>query len=107
MSRYQGFIGFKGEPVEGPPGIFTEPIVRVKYQGDIQLRPVRWSSGERDQQTVTANHILAIVAPESSMANFANALYIEWQDRKWSITSIEYIRPKIRLAMGGLYNGAG
>ena len=104
MTRYHGVIGIKGPPIETAPGIWESKIVEHTVVGDILLKPSRWSGQELSQDKITANHILSLFASES-MAYYADIVYIVWQGQKWVVTKVEYLRPRVKLTLGGLYDG--
>jgi len=104
MPRYHGVIGVKGAPVEVAPGIWESEIVEESVTGDILLKPSRWSGTELSQDKITANHILSLFASEST-DYYADIVYVVWQGQKWVVTNIEYLRPRVKLTLGGLYDG--
>lgn len=104
MTRFVGLIGVKEDPVEIRPGIFESTITETKISGNIRIGNVRHRDSELQQDSVTANHVVSIIATEASMADYSSVVYITWQGRKWSVKSIEYIRPRINMTLGGLYN---
>lgn len=104
MSRFRGYIGLNRGTKEIEPGIFEPVIEEVEVTGEIRHSGPRWSAqGMRD--SLSARHVLSTVTPEDKIAEFTEVVYIWWQDRKWSVTEIEYKRPRIELTIGGLYNG--
>ena len=105
MTRYAGKIGLKADPVETEPGVYKEVINEVDFVGDIWLSPLRWSGSELVQDTITANHKISVIGTDEMFADFSDAVYVLWQNKKWVATSIEYIRPRINLVLGKLYNG--
>ena len=104
MSRFRGLIGIKRDHVETDPGVFVPNIEEIEVTGEIRGQGARWQNAEQ-RDTVSAKHVLSIVTPEDRIVEFTEVVYIWWQGRKWSVTSIEYKRPRIELSIGGLYNG--
>lgn len=104
MTRFVGLIGVKQPSVETEPGIYESNITEKKISGSIRIGNVRHRDSELQQDSVTANHVVSIIAPESTMSDYSSVVYITWQSRKWSVKSIEYIRPRINMTLGGLYN---
>lgn len=104
MTKFWGKIGFNRGDTEGEPGIFTSTIEEVEVSGKMRLEGARWQNHELGG-TIAAKHVLSIVTPEDSTIDFAEAVYICWQNQKWSIVAIKYLRPRIELTLGGLYNG--
>jgi hypothetical protein len=104
MTKFRGSIGIDRGSVETSPGIFEPNIEEVEITGEMRNLSARWQSHEQ-RDSVSARHVLSIVTPENSIIDFSEVVYIIWQMRKWSVVSIEYKRPRIELALGGLYNG--
>lgn len=104
MTKYAGKIGLKADPVETEPGVFEEVINEIDFTGDIMLSPLRWSGSELAQDTITANHKFEVIASDELISDFTDAVYVLWQNRRWVVKSIEYVRPVIRISLGGLYN---
>lgn len=104
MTKYSGVIGIKRDPEEVEPGIFRETIDEIPIRGELQYKPVRWRSGELSQDSVTANHVVSIITPESMMDEFSGAVYLTWMGRRWTITSIEYSKPRINFVLGGAHH---
>lgn len=105
MARFSGHVGLRTDPVEVEPGIYDEGIEDRPITGDILLKPTRWSGGELSQDSVRANHEVSFIIPETTLSDFAEVVYVVWQNRKWSVTAIQYMRPRLKLTLGGLYNG--
>lgn len=105
MARYAGKLGVKKDPVETAPGIYTESIATVQVVGTMRTESVRWRGEEFPHETPTANHLLSIIAAESAIEELTKVVYVEWQGRKWAVKSVEYIRPRFSIRLGGLYNG--
>jgi hypothetical protein len=104
MTKFWGSIGINRGPQETDPGIFEESIEEVEVAGEMRNLGARWQNHEL-RDTVSARHVLSIVTPEDSIIDFTEVAYVIWQGQKWSVTAIEYKRPRIELTLGGLYNG--
>jgi hypothetical protein len=105
MSRFTVIIGISEDPLEIKPGIFEPSIIEREFNGEIRNSRIRWSGGESLQDEVKVNHVVSIIGPETLMDDFSEAVYVIWQSRKWTVSNIQYIRPRINLTLGGQYNG--
>lgn len=105
MARYTGVIGVRGSATETSPGIFESTVDELPISGEVRIKPSRWRGGELQHNELKANHVISIIAPESTISSWGTILYVTWQGKKWVVTGIEYIRPRINLNLGGLYNG--
>ena len=104
MAKFWGKIGINRGPRETAPGIFEQFIEEVTVAGEVRTLGARWQNHELGG-TVSARHVLSIITPEDSAADFNEVVYVWWNGRKWSVRSIEYKRPRIELMLGGKYNG--
>lgn len=105
MSRVVVLIGIKTPAVQTSPGIFEEVIVEKKMSGDMISKPTRWTVDELAQDTARINHVFSFISRGSVSTDFSSAVYVVWQGKKWTVSSIEYPSPRIKLTLGGLYNG--
>lgn len=105
MTRYRGLIGInKGVIQTDSPGIVRPDIQEVEVSGDMYTTRVSWQYGGA-RERISLQNVLSIITPETSDVDFNEVVYVEWQNRKWSVTAIQYKRPRVELTMGGLYNG--
>lgn len=101
--RFWGQVGLNRGEVETAPGVYEQKIEEVDVRGDIRFQKVGWP--QQTMNELTARHTLSIVTPEDSLIDFTEAVYICWQGRRWAVKSIEYKRPRVELAFGGIYHG--
>ena len=104
MSKFRGSIGINRGSVETSPGIFEPSIEELEVTGEMRNLSAKWRSHEQ-RESVSIRHALSIVTPEDSIIDYTEVVYVIWQSQKWSVVSIEYKRPRIELALGGVYNG--
>jgi len=104
MGKFYGVIGY-AETSETSPGVWTEGITERTYSGDILRNTKRWQSGENLNDNIIVNNEFSIVADPYAYANFHTMKYIKWKGVSWKITQIDIQRPRIRLMIGGVYNG--
>ena len=103
--KFSGRIGIC-EYREVSPGR-TRPVVTAKdiYKGDI-TRTRRWSNGERINDELSLSSVVSIVADPFLFEHVGEIAYVEVYGAKWKVTDIDANnRPRLRLTLGGLYNG--
>lgn len=103
MTRYRGTIGIDRGLTETSPGIFKQEIFELVVSGEMRTQQAGWSDYNINN-TLKARHTLSVVTPESTDINFTDVVYIEWKGKKWTVTSVQYKRPRVELTLGGLYN---
>ena len=101
--RYSGYIGIQDQPIETSPGMFKFQIREVRVNGDLYTKRTSWPNAQMSGASLGMT--FSMVTPESDDINFTDVLYFVYQNRKWAVTSIEYDRPRVKLNLGGLYNG--
>lgn len=104
MTRFRGPIGINRGVVETSPGIYTPYLEEITVYGEIRNVGTSWSQ-QNANETVKVQQLLSVVTPEDSDIDFNEVVYIVWKNRKWAVRAIKYVRPRVELTLGGLYNG--
>lgn len=107
MAKFFGIIGFI-DTVEDPdnPGIWDEQVVEKEYRGELikvnrRLQP---STNSSNDNIVISNEI-SIVADPYANQNMYAMRYVVFSGIKWKIETVEVAYPRLRLSIGGVYNG--
>lgn len=104
MGRFYGQIGFLINE-ETVPGVWAEKIVERPYYGDVLKHRMNWQSGDGLNDNITLNNDFSIVADTYAYENIGVMKYVKWNKVLWKISSAEIEYPRIRLTIGGVYNG--
>lgn len=106
MAKFVGIIGFVRD-VETLPGsgAFVEESVEKTYRGDVLMNMSRWQDASKVNEDLTIDNKFSIVADSFALRNIGIMRYVEYLGEKWKIKSIEIVRPRIIITVGGLYNG--
>lgn len=104
MAKFYGEVGYV-ETVESVPGVWVETVTERKYSGDIFRNSKRWQSDETLNDNLTLNNEISIIADSFAFSNVHTMRYIKWMNSSWKILNIDIQRPRIRLTIGGVYNG--
>lgn len=102
--RFCGNVGYIIQK-ETAPGVWIEEAIERKYYGDVLRHSNRWEDNSRFNGNTILSNDISILADEFSYQNFQWMRYVEFMGAKWKIDSIEVERPRLRLKLGGLYNG--
>ncbi|MFA5313981.1 MAG: hypothetical protein WC375_11825 [Methanomassiliicoccales archaeon] len=103
MAKFYGEIGY-AETTETVPGVWTETVVERNYSGDVIKSNVKWQSGPNLNDNLVINNAISIVADPFAYQNFSAMRYVKWMGVCWKITNVEVQRPRLILAIGGVYN---
>lgn len=104
MAKYSGKIGFAVQK-ESSPGVWTESIVERPVYGDIisYNRRLRTSGNLNDDIEITNQ--LSVIADPFAYENFCAMRYATFMGSKWKINDVEVEHPRLKISLGGLYNG--
>lgn len=105
MARFYGEIGYAGETVETVPGVFKDVITEISYFGDVVLNTRNLESGVSVNDDISVGNSISIVADAYANEHIFAMRYIKWQGVLWKIVSVEVVRPRLLLRLGGVYNG--
>ena len=105
MAKWFGVIGY-AVTEETYPGVWEEKIVERNYFGDLlrinrRLQP----SSEKLNDDIDISNEISIVSDPFAMDNFHSMRYAEFGGAKWKISNVEVQYPRLRLTIGGVYNG--
>lgn len=102
--KFRGKIGFvKDEEVR--PGVYKQVVTERPYRGDVVRNSRRWDTPTEVNNNLNLSNELSIVADSYILQNAFYIKYVEWMGGKWLVNFIEPSRPRIRLTLGGAYNG--
>lgn len=104
MAKWFGKIGY-AETVETAPGVWKEQITVRDYYGDLTRNTRRLQSADKVNDDLNIANELSIVSDPYAIKNFHSMRYAEFMGAKWKISDVEVLYPRLRLTLGGLYNG--
>ena len=104
MAKYYGKIGY-AETVETTPGVWTEQIIERYYKGEARRIMKRTEDGEKVNPDLNISNEISIVSDSYAEQHFHQIRYIAWEGALWTVKSVTVERPRLRLTIGGVYNG--
>lgn len=104
MAKYYGVIGY-AETVQTQPGVWQEKITERMYYGELGRNSRRLQTSSQVNGDVDISNELSILADPYAIQNFHAMRYIEFMGTKWIVTSVEVRYPRLKLSLGGVYNG--
>ena len=102
--KFFGQIGFITS-VETEPGIWQSAVEEHDAYGDILNNVMRWQQGSEVNSSVTTTNKLSILADRFLCEHMGAMRYVKWNGTVWEINSVELVRPRAILNLGGVYNG--
>lgn len=88
------------------PGIWdSSPEERDAY-GDVLSNVRRWEpSSETVNDGITTSNRISVLADRFLCEHMGAMRYVRWNGTVWKISSVELVRPRAILTLGGVYNG--
>lgn len=107
MSKFYGKIGFV-EVKEDPdnPGVWSEETIEREYRGElIRVSKRLQTSSNSVNDNVTISNEISIVADPYANDNMYAMRYVIFGGAKWKIETVDVEYPRLKLSIGGIYNG--
>lgn len=104
MAKYYGIVGY-AVTVETSPGVWTEQIVERPYKGDVKRIYKRADSEERVNPDLDVSNEISILSDPYADQHFHQIRYVAWAGALWNVKGVTVERPRLRLTIGGVYNG--
>ena len=104
MAKFYGNIGF-AETVETEPGVWVEETTVRPYYGELVRNTRRLENSGGVNDNVNISNDISIIADPYANHNFHSIRYIEFMGVKWKVSNIEVRYPRLKLTIGGVYNG--
>ena len=104
MAKFYGVIGYSTTE-ETAKGVWTDVIIERTYTGDVLKNLRQW----RDNGNVNPDDIISdtisIIADGFILENPYSMKYVKWRGETLAIVSVVVERPRVIIAIGGLFNG--
>ena len=104
MAKFHGVIGYV-KSTETSTDVWEPVATEHECYGDVVSDTRRWQSGQNLNDDLVVNERISIVADSFANQNIQAMKYVKWMGVYWDITSINVLRPRIILTLGGVYNG--
>lgn len=105
MARYSGKVGFIVTE-EKVPGVWSPGTpIEKRYYGDVYKARYKTPNGDGVNDDIEVHNEISIVGNPYAYANFMYMRYLYWMGVKWKITDATIEYPRIKLTLGGVWNG--
>lgn len=102
--KFFGKIGFV-TTVESEPGIWTSSVEEHDAYGDVLANVRRWEQSAEINSSITTSNRISILADRFLCEHMGAMRYVKWNGTAWEIRSVDLVRPRAILTLGGVYNG--
>lgn len=103
--KFYGKVGFWIGDVETSPGSYNPNIVERQYVGEITRNERRWQGADQQNDELKINNSISILSDLFAQQNLASIKYVIWNGVKLKVTNVTLDYPRIKLEIGGMYNG--
>lgn len=104
MGKFYGKIGFVEEK-ETKPSVFTPIVTEHGYVCEVLRNSRKLENGDGVNSNVNINNEISILADPYARNHFHTIRYIFWHGSYWDVTGVTEELPRLRLTIGGVYNG--
>lgn len=102
--KFFGKVGFITD-VETEPGIWTSSVEEHDAYGDVISNVRRWEQSADINNNITTSNRISILADRFLCEHMGAMRYVKWNGTVWEIKSVDLVRPRAILTLGGVYNG--
>lgn len=104
MARFFDKVGY-GLPTELVDGVWSDDITERAYYGDILDAMASNEESDKVIDDIRLQQRISILADAFALENFSRIKYVSWMGSLWTVISVRVERPRLVLALGGIYNG--
>ena len=104
MAKFYGKIGFE-DLTETRPSVYAPGIVEREYAGDVLKNYRRLEAGDGVNDDISLSNEISILADPYALNHFHTMRYVYWHEGYWKVTGVSVKFPRLKLTIGGVYNG--
>ena len=104
MGKMYTKIGY-AETVETKPGVFKETVNERPYTVEVIRLSKRYENSSYVNDNVNVNNEFSVLADPYALNHFHNMRYIMLWGQPWKINNVTVEYPRLKLTVGGVYNG--
>lgn len=102
--KFHGKIGYVISEDKGF-GVYQNTPSEIEVTGEVEHFKRRWTDESLNGDMLYTNTVISFVAPPTLTENLPNIRYVIWHNVPWQITNVEEYPPRLRITLGGVYNG--
>lgn len=104
MARFYDRVGYV-LPDAHVNGVLTDNIVERSLYGDILEERSSLEPSDKVNDDVRLQHRISVLADAYALENYSHIKYVYLMGTRWTVQSVTLNRPRLILALGGVYNG--
>lgn len=105
MDKFCGKVLFEIQEEEDD-GVFVPKTTLRTYKGDVFKNQIGFnSSNNTTNDDLKVQHRISIIQDGYLLNNCSLIKAVEFMGTFWEVTNVEYLRPRLILSIGGVYNG--
>lgn len=103
--KFTGSIGFYMKDYEVKPGVFKNQTIERPYEGDVETDRRYFQADGNQNDSFRVNNRISIIADMFALENWLSISYVKWNGRRIKARSVEVLPPRVKIDLGGEYNG--
>lgn len=105
MAKFFGKVGFEVLK-ETKPSTWTPRIIEREYVGDVIKNFRRMEAGDGVNENISLSNEISIVADPYAINHIHDLRYVHYLGGNWKVTGVDVEYPRLKLSIGGVYNGS-
>lgn len=102
MAKKSLVLGFT-KSIESAPGVWTKKKVETPYRADVLTYNKQYASNEGVNDDIQFRNRYSIVMRDMAQY-YEDIKYVKIGLKKWKVTALEFLPPRIILTVGGEYH---
>ena len=103
--KFYGKIGYI-QDVEVTPGRHEEQVIAERdAYGDVITYRRRLENTDQQNKNLQLSNDISILMDPFASEHFHEIRYVLWQNVRWETTSVQLEWPRLKISLGGVYNG--
>lgn len=103
--KFYGKIGYISS-VEVTPGRYEEQVIaEPAVYGDVISYRRRLEGNDQQNKNIRLSNDISILMDPFMSEHFHEIRYVLWQNVRWEAASIQLEWPRLKITLGGVYNG--
>jgi len=105
MAKASGVLGYVIEVTDDETGITSTEPTEVRVKGDMLRNNPRVSYPDNVNGQLTMSMSFSFIADQFAIKNATSIRYLIINGQAWTVNTIQILRPRLRVELGGVYNG--